>query len=121
MGKYHDAKICKPSSYSKAVKSVCPDAYSFAFDDQKSTFIVPTGGGWEVVMCPTGRSTNILRQLGKQLSEIASGGKLSSRSMSLLRNITYIEADRSAAGRLNSGNGLTAALLLSVVASLMLF
>ncbi|EQK98631.1 thaumatin family protein [Ophiocordyceps sinensis CO18] len=67
LGKYHDPNICKPSQYSTSVKAVCPDAYSFAFDDQKSTFIVPKGGGWEVVMCPVGRSTNIQRQLGKEL------------------------------------------------------
>lgn len=31
-----------------------------AFDDQTSTFIVPSGAGFEVVLCPGGRSTNIL-------------------------------------------------------------
>ncbi|RDA95415.1 hypothetical protein CP533_5382 [Ophiocordyceps camponoti-saundersi (nom. inval.)] len=62
IGKYHDPRICKPSRYSTSVKAVCPDAYSFAFDDQQSTFIVPKGGGWEVVMCPAGRSTDILRR-----------------------------------------------------------
>lgn len=45
IGKFHDPNICKPSKYSTNVKAVCPDAYSFAFDDQKSTFIIPTGGG----------------------------------------------------------------------------
>ncbi|GJN67592.1 hypothetical protein PLICBS_001619 [Purpureocillium lilacinum] len=97
VGKYHDPKICKPSLYSKSVKAVCPDAYSFAFDDQQSTFIIPKGGGWEVVMCPAGRSTNILRQLGKELFEIASGGRLSELSMKRLRNVTYIEADKEGA------------------------
>lgn len=94
IGKYHDPNICKPSTYSKNVKSVCPDAYSFAFDDRSSTFIVPKGGGWEVTMCPAGRSTNILRQLGAQMYELASGGKLSELSMRRLRNVTYIVADR---------------------------
>lgn len=121
IGKYHDSKICKPSSYSKKVKSVCPDAYSFAFDDQVSTFIVPKGGGWEVVLCPAGRSTNILRQLGKELLQVASGGKLSARSVKQLRNVTYIESDRGAANSLRPSNGLTAALVVSLFGVLVMF
>lgn len=74
---------------------MCPDAYSFAFDDQTSTFIIPKGGGWEVVMCPKGRSTNILRQLGNELFELASAGALSEMTLKRLTDVTYIEADRS--------------------------
>ncbi|PON24906.1 hypothetical protein TGAM01_v206414 [Trichoderma gamsii] len=99
IGKYHDPNICKPSQYSKSVKAVCPDAYSFAFDDQQSTFIIPKGGGWEVVMCPEGRSTDILRKLGSEMFELASGGRLSTHSLKRLRNATYIREERpSAAG-----------------------
>ncbi|TWU75207.1 hypothetical protein ED733_005065 [Metarhizium rileyi] len=120
VGKYHDANICKPSTYSKAVKAVCPDAYSFAFDDQKSTFIIPKGGGWEIVMCPSGRSTNILRQLGKELFELASGGSLSRRSMRLLRNVTYIKSDKGAAGGLTPSNGLVVSLLACIIGVLVM-
>ena len=74
---------------------MCPDAYSYAFDDQKSTFIIPMGGGWEVVMCPKGRSTNILRQLGNELFELASNGALSEMTLKKLTNVTYIESDKS--------------------------
>lgn len=81
IGKYHDPAICKPSDYSKAIKAICPDAYSFAYDDQKSTFIIPTGGGWEIIMCPQGRSTNILQVLGDEMYKIASGGKLSDEAL----------------------------------------
>jgi hypothetical protein len=98
VGKYHDPDICKPSAYSKAAKSICPDAYSFAFDDQKSTFIIPKGGGWEVVLCPEGRSTNILRQLGAEMSELAAAGTLSEPAMKRLADAEYITADRGAAG-----------------------
>ncbi|KAL6902911.1 Hsp70-like protein [Trichoderma evansii] len=97
IGKYHDPKICKPSQYSKSVKAVCPDAYSFAFDDQQSTFIIPKGGGWEVVMCPEGRSTDILRKLGPEMFELASGGRLSTHSLKRLRNATYIREERASA------------------------
>lgn len=51
---------CSPNYYSSAAKSVCPDAYSYAYDDQDSTFIVPAGAGFQVVMCPGGRSTTII-------------------------------------------------------------
>jgi hypothetical protein len=97
IGKYHDPNICKPSQYSKSVKAVCPDAYSFAFDDQQSTFIIPKGGGWEVVMCPEGRSTDILRKLGSEMFELASGGRLSTHSLKRLRNATYIREEQSSA------------------------
>ncbi|KAH6971288.1 thaumatin family-domain-containing protein [Ilyonectria destructans] len=100
VGKYHDPDVCKPSDYSKAAKAMCPDAYSFAFDDQSSTFIIPMGGGWEITMCPKGRSTNILRQLGDEMNEIASSGKLSDLAIKRLKNVTYIESERDAANGL---------------------
>ncbi|KAI1124853.1 thaumatin family protein [Nemania abortiva] len=73
-GMFNDSTTCKPSRYSKYAKFVCPDAYSYAFDDAKSTFIVPIGGGWEVVFCPEGRSTNILATSSDDLQNIANGG-----------------------------------------------
>ncbi|GKT96459.1 thaumatin family protein [Colletotrichum tofieldiae] len=93
IGKWHDPDKCKPGLYSRHAKAMCPDAYSFAFDDQTSTFIIPSGGGWEVVFCPAGRSTNILRTMGAQLFEIASAGSLSQKNLELVRNRTYIESE----------------------------
>lgn len=60
-GDYNGAGKCSPSYYSTAAKSICPDAYSYAYDDQDSTFIVPKGGGFQVVLCPGGRSTRIIQ------------------------------------------------------------
>lgn len=97
VGRYHDPNVCRPSIYSRAAKAICPDAYSFAYDDQESTFIIPKGGGWEVVLCPSGRSTNILSQLSSELFELASNGGLSERTMRRLRNDTYIKSERGAA------------------------
>ncbi|KAB5560016.1 Hsp70-like protein [Coniochaeta sp. 2T2.1] len=71
---WNDPKKCKPTTYSFKAKEVCPDAYSFAYDDTSSTFIIPAGGGWEVVFCPAGRSTDILATFGDALSSVASGG-----------------------------------------------
>ncbi|TKA70343.1 hypothetical protein B0A55_07416 [Friedmanniomyces simplex] len=63
-GKYNGPNSCSPSYYSKAAKAVCPDAYSYAYDDQTSTFITPSGGGFQVVFCPGGRSTDIIESKG---------------------------------------------------------
>ncbi|KAL1637827.1 hypothetical protein SLS56_000382 [Neofusicoccum ribis] len=60
VGKHDSPSTCSAGEYSHAAKKVCPDAYSYAFDDQTSTFIIPIGAGFEVVFCPGGRSTNIL-------------------------------------------------------------
>ena len=72
---------------------MCPDAYSYAFDDETSTFIIPQGGGFEIVFCPPGRSTNILNVFGGQLRAIAAGGgdqAVSRQVEGVARNETYI-------------------------------
>ncbi|KAK5128926.1 hypothetical protein LTR85_000259 [Meristemomyces frigidus] len=81
-GSYDSSSKCTPSYYSKAAKNVCPDAYSYAYDDQDSTFINPTGGGYQVIFCPGGRSTNIIASKGTSAIE-HSGSSSSSGSASL--------------------------------------
>ncbi|KAK0655525.1 thaumatin family-domain-containing protein [Cercophora newfieldiana] len=93
-GQYNDPNVCRPSLYSARAKSVCPDAYSYAFDDQTSTFIIPAGGGWEIVFCPQGRSTNIIQIFGDQLRALASGGRVTQEMFSAVTNKTYIESGR---------------------------
>ena len=73
-GKNAQPDTCKPSYYSTQAKKVCPDAYSYAYDDKKSTFIVPEGGGFEVVFCPAGRSSNIIATLGDEMQMVAQIG-----------------------------------------------
>lgn len=97
VGKYNSPKICKPSGYSLVAKAVCPDAYSYAYADKTSTFAIPKGGGFEVIICPKGRSTNIIQQLGAELDQLNTYGRLSRSTLSKLMNATYVEADRSAA------------------------
>ncbi|OIW30866.1 Osmotin, thaumatin-like protein [Coniochaeta ligniaria NRRL 30616] len=100
-GEFDDPKVCKPSLYSEMAKSVCPDAYSFAFDDQTSTFIIPAGGGWEVVFCPAGRSTDILATFGSQLSSVASGGGTVAKAVDdAARNVTFIMTHGSGAAEM---------------------
>jgi hypothetical protein len=59
-GQYVEPGKCSPDYYASSAKKVCPDAYSFAQDDQTSTFIVPKGASYQVIFCPGGRSTNII-------------------------------------------------------------
>jgi hypothetical protein len=102
-GKFHDPAKCKPSHYSRAAKAMCPDAYSFAFDDHLSTFAIPKGGGFEIIFCPDGRSTNILATLSPPLMELAANGFLSNDTLALLRNSTYVRTQaEEAAGNLTS-------------------
>lgn len=77
LGSYDSPSSCSPNVYSRAAKAVCPDAYSYAFDDQTSTFIVPSGAGFEVVFCPGGRSTNILATSKAKLTQLAQSGSVS--------------------------------------------
>ena len=48
-----------------------------AFDDATSTFIIPSGAGFEVIFCPGGRSTNILEIYTEKLHQIAESGHVS--------------------------------------------
>jgi hypothetical protein len=62
-GKYGSAKKCHANYYAIKAKEVCPDAYSYAFDDASSTFTAPTGSGFEIIFCPGGRSTVIQKTM----------------------------------------------------------
>lgn len=91
-GKHNSPDSCKPSYYSTQAKKVCPDAYSFAYDDQTSTFIIPEGGGFEVVFCPSGRSSNILATFGKELAQLSQTGHVTQLIHDMAQNRTYIES-----------------------------
>ena len=90
-GAYNNPDKCKPSFYSIQAKKVCPDAYSYAYDDTTSTFTLPEGAGFEIVFCPKGRSSNILKTFGDQMRQIGSTGVVTQQIQALARNITYIE------------------------------
>lgn len=112
-GSYDDPKKCSPSLYSKSAKAVCPDAYSFAFDDTTSTFIIPSGGGWEITFCPSGRSTNILKTFGAQLDALASAGKVDAVILAAAQNATLIQKGDACLGRAGA-RGSVGALVLFV-------
>ena len=53
-GRHAHPNKCGPSRFSKPFKQVCPDAYTYAYDDATSTFTTDTGPQWsyEVIFCP---------------------------------------------------------------------
>lgn len=101
-GKYGDPNVCKPSLYSRYAKFVCPDAYSYAYDDKTSTFMVPMGGGWEIVFCPKGRSTNIIATFPNEMQTIAKTGTVTPQILLNAMNVSFIESKHSAALTLRS-------------------
>ncbi|KAG4434773.1 hypothetical protein IFR05_009734 [Cadophora sp. M221] len=115
-GSFNDPKVCKPNLYATSAKAVCPDAYSFAFDDQTSTFIIPSGGGWEVSFCPPGRSTNILATFKDQLQALSQAGKMSKSILADCMNITIIEQAASGAEENRVDRSLSLGALVVVVA-----
>lgn len=63
---------------------------SVAFDDQTSTFIIPSGGGFGVVFCPPGRSSTILATMAAQLLQLAQTGHVTAQLIADTQNITII-------------------------------
>lgn len=76
------------------LRRACPDAYSYAFDDQTSTFIIPAGAGFQVIFCPGARSTNILAAEPQQLHQPAQGGQAPSGGEYIHLNMTTSAAIR---------------------------
>lgn len=89
-GKYNSPGACSPSYYSTQAKRMCPDAYSYAYDDSTSTFGIPPGGGFEVVFCQTGRSTTILKTFGSQIAQLAQAGHMTAQINADAQNVTLI-------------------------------
>jgi len=73
-GSHDSPNTCSTNYYSTAAKAVCPDAYSYAYDDQTSTFIIQQGPGFEVIFCPGGRSTTIISSKGSSSGSSSSSG-----------------------------------------------
>lgn len=90
-GAYSTPSTCMPNYYSIQAKTVCPDAYSYAFDDQTSTFIVPSGGGFQVIFCPPGRSTNILATYGNELRQLAQTGRVTPSDVEQSSSESFVE------------------------------
>ncbi|KAH0538417.1 hypothetical protein FGG08_004965 [Glutinoglossum americanum] len=114
-GEWDSPNKCKPGLYSQNVKKVCPDAYSYAFDDQTSTFIIPSGGGFEVAFCPKGRSTNILAAASAALHQLAQGNVNASLAMGSNLDPMLTKGDGSSIRERRSWLGLATAVLTTLV------
>jgi hypothetical protein len=68
-----------------------------AFDDQTSTFIIPSGAGFEVVFCPGARSTNILTTSKEQMQQLAQQGNVNHQAALSLKRARKEVFRRSAA------------------------
>ena len=51
-GAYNTSATCPPSQYSKFFKQQCPDAYSYAYDDNTSTFTCSGSPNYAIKFCP---------------------------------------------------------------------
>jgi len=52
-GAYGQPKTCPPTKYSNIFKTLCPQAYSYAYDDKTSTFTCPSGSSdYTITFCP---------------------------------------------------------------------
>lgn len=116
-GDYDTPSRCPRSGYSEAAKAVCPDAYSYPYDDGASTFVLPGGGGWAVTLCPAGRSTDILATFGSLISEWAATGVVSADILAAASNVTYIETHGAAAPRVGGGGGVARVVAAAVLVS----
>jgi beta-mannosidase len=94
-----------------------------AFDDQTSTFIIPSGAGFEVIFCPGARSTKILttnrdEMLALSQREVAD----QQTAMSLKRSRSGMFRRSAAAGTVRPEWAMLAATLaMTAVASLPFF
>ncbi|KAF6167724.1 hypothetical protein GIB67_017219 [Kingdonia uniflora] len=51
-GANNQPSTCPPTDYSRVFKNACPQAYSYAYDDQSSTFTCGTGADYTITFCP---------------------------------------------------------------------
>ena len=51
-GTFNTPQTCPPTNYSKIFEDQCPQAYSYAYDDQNSTFTCSGGPNYVITFCP---------------------------------------------------------------------
>ncbi|KAF5737512.1 Thaumatin-like protein 1a [Tripterygium wilfordii] len=50
-GSFGSPDTCKPSNSSNIFKGMCPQAYSYAYEDRTSTFTCSGGANYDIVFC----------------------------------------------------------------------
>ena len=91
-----------------------------AFDDQDSTFIIPSGGGFQIIFCPPGRSTTILTTMADQIRQLKENGKVTPELLADTQNLTLINSKNAASGFGVSDMNLGWAYVLTFAVSLIL-
>ena len=92
------------------------DSHTTAFDDQDSTFIIPTGSGFQVIFCPPGRSSTILTTMAVQLAQLAETGQVTPQLLADTQNLTLIKLQQSGAvTKLGSLRSISFIFLVSVL------
>ncbi|KAB5533673.1 hypothetical protein DKX38_016759 [Salix brachista] len=56
VGNYSSPNTCKPTEYSIFFKNLCPQSYSYAYDDANATYTCPSTD-YQIIFCP-GKSIN---------------------------------------------------------------
>ncbi|XP_054807500.1 thaumatin-like protein 1b [Prosopis cineraria] len=51
-GDYNNPQKCQPTNYSQFFSNLCPEAYSYAYDDIKGTFTCNGGPNYAITFCP---------------------------------------------------------------------
>ncbi|XP_057732375.1 uncharacterized protein LOC130947690 isoform X3 [Arachis stenosperma] len=106
-GAYETSDTCKPSSYSRIFKSVCPRAYSYVFDDETSTFTC-ANADYTITFCPApSTSTTKADDIGVYWGQNSNEGTLANTCESRLYSYVNI------AFLTTFGNGETPVLNLS--------
>ncbi|KAH7445326.1 hypothetical protein KP509_01G002400 [Ceratopteris richardii] len=59
-GAYSNPNTCNATSYSKAFKSRCPTAYTYAYDDATSLFTCASASAYTITFCPPSSSSSSL-------------------------------------------------------------
>lgn len=81
---------------------------SAAFDDQSSTFIIPSGAGFEVVFCPGARSTTILTTERDSMLQLAQNGHVNKDQSTMMKRKRSDMVRRSGArSNMRSNNAIT--------------
>jgi hypothetical protein len=94
--------------------------YALAFDDQTSTFIIPSGAGFEVIFCPGARSTNILDTSMEQMLQLAQHGQVDKKQAMMLKRSRQ-EMFKSASRTTRPSAVLLVAILVSVLCIMSIF
>lgn len=57
-GEFNSAETCTSNNYAQTIKDICPDSYSYAFDDATSVYGC-LSNAYKIVFCPSSSSSSL--------------------------------------------------------------